>query len=97
MPPRKCGAGCRNGRSDTSPRRLWQNEITATPTARLSPERAIWSTPLARLAVRGSIVTLAPFAFGFKGKWGGDGERVAFLFALYERLTSLQAVTNAPG
>ncbi|MBN8473704.1 DNA methyltransferase [Sulfuritalea sp.] len=26
---------------------------------------------------------------GFKGKWGGDRERVAFLFALYQRLTSL--------
>lgn len=35
-------------------------------------------------------------ALGFKGKWGGDGERVAFLFALYERLTSLQAATSAP-
>ncbi|MDP1652920.1 MAG: hypothetical protein Q8L56_09385, partial [Rhodocyclaceae bacterium] len=27
---------------------------------------------------------------GEKPKWGTDGERVAFLFALYQRLTSLQ-------
>lgn len=27
-------------------------------------------------------------ALGLKAKWGTDGERVAFLFALYEKLTS---------
>jgi hypothetical protein len=30
-------------------------------------------------------------SLGVKAKWSGDGERVAFLFALYERLTSLPA------
>lgn len=28
-------------------------------------------------------------ALGFKSKWNSDRERVAFLFALYQRLTSL--------
>ena len=33
-------------------------------------------------------------ALGFKGKWGGYRERVAFLFALYQRLTSLGHAGN---
>jgi hypothetical protein len=28
-------------------------------------------------------------ALGIRAKWENDGERVAFLFALYQRLTSL--------
>jgi len=32
---------------------------------------------------------------GFKVKWTTDGERVAFLFALYQQLTSLPAGTGS--
>ena len=32
-------------------------------------------------------------AFGVKAKWASNGERVSFLFALYQRLTNLSVIT----